>query len=1442
MESEYNTHLNSKLVTFEKSSKEWEWSDLIKWLSGLKQLIEKFEKIRVPADQIHTLSKRLGQCLFPSLPHGLHSKTLEIYSCLLSKASFPHIILLSTGLFPHFQYCAPQNKPQFLDLISENYIPRLLEFNLVLQGLFACLLAGANDTPDTFAKVCEILDICAGISKSATHQVLWWFILKSNRHRVAGLMYMQKRLDRSIEKRLIVNALLESLADPNVMIRRSALDLIRNYFPLGVRHKRVIVTLMQGALRLLRSKDHTILRRIWEWAFPEEFDEVQIKVVSEILQPAVRYIFEENHLEIVAKNEIDEAKLLSIKIAETLSENDSIGEMILSRIAIVIVKYTVLDELYVIRGKPDLRIKQIFSDKKSRIFWKTYESQMSELLQENEDEALIILKFAIENFEFSYDSFPTLFKNLFSQIPVLQNLNLALDILISLLTSTDIDDLDVDNAIDFYKSLFSDPNTKILSKFTELFGILMSKGIQVRQVKKTINKYIKKHFLRGVSLMLNLRTEISSEILVKLWNLVSTESHTKVCELITEACSVSKEEWNQSTISLLMNSDISIQETYMRKFISFWQYMEKNRTEQLTLIVRSTRIVYIMIDQLDSENPITKHLAKEWLCAAQPTPPHILDPILKIMLNKATARDLNSDGFYYYLNPFDYKRVEDSIFKALLITENGGKSVLTQFRNSELSIYCAQKCTRHSLQADSYLSLLIKLMLLFVQTRVPWENIQSKAADLLSLLVKDLPTELIPTTLNSCAEVVYKVLHTNSKVETYVLNVLESLLSNKITVVYQSKFADSLILGLRNQKRKLRLTWMRIISFALPFILNSITVPDLTNYLHSLFVGYYDIIVNLDDFSSLPGLIRLVHFALDINNKTQTCLIHSEVKEMIKNQIDKILHICLKFYENEKNISRFQINSLIVPMASMFQAEFIEGLLELWKLSILSKPKTYLLSTIILMTPLFNISPETIFETSLVLIEKTSKEDPNHIITASFLQNVLLVLENFKIPLSGAALWNRVIALLRYLSLSPHKEMVVFQINMIYILSTRISIDQRALRDLQDVLKALSLQCAETLKWCAQAADVCYLSTEFCTESVSKKVLRALIERGSFIFDIILGKDQEKRKVECIVAMLNNLLMDLPTNINEGELLGELIESYIKSSPDKVAEGLKSGLLEFYKNSLFSVLEQHPSSLRSWGNVISWIAHKYYIQKAALLTDLMYHFEPSFWYRTETVQNLLYKSSALMCFVIFSSAKGTYSSAVGGILHKVNDLLNIEEIKVMHFKILCLLLKILYLRLPRMIFNEIWVVARGYLHVLFLTYLKGDDLYGIFEVVKFLDFMLATGFDDLKLLYCYLFDVPEIELTSEKTEDFNPAVSNSFLAGFSARPCRAVRNAMFVSAYTKRKLIFSGPAPETMEDLDRLVKTLIQFCTFYSSEIIETDWNSVEAEIEIDISKLNQFK
>lgn len=87
--------VQSALDLYEKSK---EWADLIKWLQRLSK-VHLFFLMTMPTKQHQVLSKhtfsiiphkmilsrRLAQCLNPTLPSGVHLKALETYSLIFDK-------------------------------------------------------------------------------------------------------------------------------------------------------------------------------------------------------------------------------------------------------------------------------------------------------------------------------------------------------------------------------------------------------------------------------------------------------------------------------------------------------------------------------------------------------------------------------------------------------------------------------------------------------------------------------------------------------------------------------------------------------------------------------------------------------------------------------------------------------------------------------------------------------------------------------------------------------------------------------------------------------------------------------------------------------------------------------------------------------------------------------------------------------------------------------------------------------------------------------------------------------------------------------------------------------------------------------------------------------------------------------------------------------------
>ena len=77
-----NKEIQYLLTKFEKV-KEGEWADLGKWIKDVQQILHKH-----PSYHIHeklTFSKRLAQCLNPTLPAGIQEETLLVYRMIFQE-------------------------------------------------------------------------------------------------------------------------------------------------------------------------------------------------------------------------------------------------------------------------------------------------------------------------------------------------------------------------------------------------------------------------------------------------------------------------------------------------------------------------------------------------------------------------------------------------------------------------------------------------------------------------------------------------------------------------------------------------------------------------------------------------------------------------------------------------------------------------------------------------------------------------------------------------------------------------------------------------------------------------------------------------------------------------------------------------------------------------------------------------------------------------------------------------------------------------------------------------------------------------------------------------------------------------------------------------------------------------------------------------------------
>ena len=274
--------LRTALAAFDRA-KEWEWSDLFKWLELVKSIIESFPNFDFEDPEKYLLYKRLAQCLNPNLPPGLHYNTLRIYESMLIKifsteqSMSDNIPMISAGIFPFFEYASPQTKPLVIDLIQTYYLKLGPQLTLCLSGMVSSLLTGLEDLTniDVSNKLFKLLDDIAAMGQKPLFTAIWQALLKTPRAKIGALAFLNKRLqkldkkesDLIPSKELVVNALIAGLRDTEVLIKRPTLDVIKSFFPLNcpILTNTYQSRLMSEVLELLAAKDFTINRRVWEW-------------------------------------------------------------------------------------------------------------------------------------------------------------------------------------------------------------------------------------------------------------------------------------------------------------------------------------------------------------------------------------------------------------------------------------------------------------------------------------------------------------------------------------------------------------------------------------------------------------------------------------------------------------------------------------------------------------------------------------------------------------------------------------------------------------------------------------------------------------------------------------------------------------------------------------------------------------------------------------------------------------------------------------------------------------------------------------------------------------------------------------------------------------------------------------------------------------------------
>jgi hypothetical protein len=266
----------------------------------------------------------LSQCLNPSLPSGVHQKTLEVYSYIFSVIGKDGLSrdlpLYFPGLASVLSFASLTVRAPFLDLL-ERYFLNLNSRSLrpAMKSIILALLPGLEEeTSEDFDRTLRLVEkFKAAIRPAGSENItethssgddFFWqcFFLASitgHTRRTGALAYLSRSLPRlgpdvqsessgaasdaataaklsqlvtSPEPGLLVRCFAAGLADDQLLIQRGYLDLLVTHLPLHseVLQKKAkgddLELLLRAAVGVTVRRDMSLNRRLWSWLLGPE--------------------------------------------------------------------------------------------------------------------------------------------------------------------------------------------------------------------------------------------------------------------------------------------------------------------------------------------------------------------------------------------------------------------------------------------------------------------------------------------------------------------------------------------------------------------------------------------------------------------------------------------------------------------------------------------------------------------------------------------------------------------------------------------------------------------------------------------------------------------------------------------------------------------------------------------------------------------------------------------------------------------------------------------------------------------------------------------------------------------------------------------------------------------------------------------------------------------
>ena len=1310
-ENTYPKKFLDKIQNFTKDFENWEWTDLVRWCQDIKSLIEKHLEEVLPVPLLLNLFKTISCCLRNDLAEGVQQKLFEVLATLAGNKDLMQRRLMITVLVTFFAVACKEIQVKVLNLLvslcadSEKY---------PIDSIMAAVFKVIDEKGEVFEKVKEMVLMFLKNNEAKAYNSLWRVASSSSNKMPAMNILKTYKLTQSIfDENLKICALVSGLNDPNLRVRRLALDLIKVHFPIlsldVSRYDKLV--LLKASLLTCDLREQTMLRRLWEWVFPHEMGQE-----TDSISLIVDAFYE-------IRSEVSDKDII-IRTADLICGCE-FGSQIFENISIELMIFIIYTKV----NSSDLEnLVNTLNEFKNVLLVKVLE-QLENFLQMSEDLAysmiFFIVKYNFHNGSFSF----AVFEQLLFSIDYLENKLKLFEVLEKL--SHCVNEIPsmskfVLTAVE-YLTRVNDPRS--MQKIEEILKNFEKNSLNVSSflldVKKRIriNKDTEKY--RLVEFLGNFKNPPISLIEMQfIWKKLLRKE--EVFALILKISKHNNELINLGLLELISKSKIGFQ-----AFLKFW---DRASTSEITETLTSS-IICVLISLIDENDEL-----RPWMHSLDSKAYIVIDLLLVQLLDPVTTR-VPANRIFIYENLFDKQSIIEKLSKLYKFLQNISNFAIESLLLQTLLPNLQSFLPVHKITADTYMQALVKSLVLYLVTQ-PFDEATLLASKSLEIVSKFLPQNLTFHLVRGgvrCLE--HAIAQNNYTLQVSVMSLISPLLKNLFEEDYirlysRRVFTTCLLEGCFSKEAIIRRQWRQTIYKTLEMVCRYSSLESFSQYFDPLIKGISYNMVYYKDTSLISTMASIVKCLFRQNQRFLTQSFKF-LESFIKISAE-FLVISGSWYKNKHPIVK--IKKTFFEVSQLYPQELVEAFVSLWSKYCLAK-QDYLPVLMVLVSQ-FNMSLEVIFKCLLKILMKDLKNQNREVqVFISFLIYKLFsqtsIMEGF--IKDYVELWTWTLELLTELLKSAYSEVPALIVKILSVVLMEDKFYSASTRAQRKILKEFVGKLFESVfsnifNIKKQCISIPY--PDFKDEvEIHELCLNYMIKHA---YDVTLLACMKETKYSGLFLSncCLNILFNLPLAAYGKKQAAGFILSVLKYQDLKISDKIKKNVLDLVFNETF--IMNSADCLHEFSLIVSQVA-KSYNDKKEILGKIEKGFDDSWFFIKKKSLESYKKKLSRICFLYFSSDVDEYLGFFDDIF-KYLELALVEKQLFRHF---CVLFKVSFVRFSMQEFMKIWKRFYGALVVRMVEIVQNcEDCLFVLDCLRLIEFFLCAEFEHIyDFLYVFLPDV-----------------------------------------------------------------------------------------------------